>query len=252
MLALAKILPVFVLPLGVTFILLAIGLFRKRRAFIIAAVLLLYVSSNPLVARWLTRAVEGGLQRGRVEEAATADAIVGLSAGRVLAPGPARVAEWADPDRFFAGVELYQAGKAPLLVFTGAPIADQPGALLEGQLLKQTAERMGVPADRVVSTGLVHNTAMEAEEVARLLRQRHPDRQPRILLVTSAFHMPRARMLFETQGLAVAPFPVDYQHSAAPRAWIYNVLPTPDSLAQTQYVLREVYGRLYYRLRAVF
>jgi hypothetical protein len=42
-----------------------------------------------------------------------------LSEGRLVAPGNAAVSEWKDADRFFGGVELFKAGKSPLLVFTG-------------------------------------------------------------------------------------------------------------------------------------
>ncbi|MFL0774594.1 MAG: hypothetical protein AB8A39_07525 [Prochlorococcus sp.] len=52
-------------------------------------------------------------------EASCAEAIVVLSGGRHPAPGAARVSEWHDPDRFMAGLDLYRAGKAPRLLFTG-------------------------------------------------------------------------------------------------------------------------------------
>jgi hypothetical protein len=48
-----------------------------------------------------------------------ADAIVILSGGRVPAPGDPPLSEWRDADRFFGGIDLYRAGRAPLLIFTG-------------------------------------------------------------------------------------------------------------------------------------
>jgi hypothetical protein len=56
---------------------------------------------------------------GAAVDASEADAIVVLSEGRVVVPGKAAVSEWSDADRFFGGVELFRAGKSPLLVFTG-------------------------------------------------------------------------------------------------------------------------------------
>jgi uncharacterized SAM-binding protein YcdF (DUF218 family) len=57
----------------------------------------------------------------------------------------------------------------------------------------------------------VQNTVAEATAFAQLL-----PRGATILLVTSGFHMPRARRLFERQGLRVVPAPVNFR---GPRPW---------------------------------
>ena len=110
---------------------------------------------------------------------------------------------------------------------------------------------LGVPADGMVTTGPVTNTAEEARAVATLLRERRSapaDRgaPPRVLLVTSAFHMPRARRLFERAGLTVMPFPVDFQVSAGGGVNVMDLLPTAAALKQTELAWREMYGRLFY------
>ena len=67
---------------------------------------------------------------------------------------------------------------------------------------------------------------------------------PRILLVTSAYHMSRAEMLFRLAGLEVIPFPVDFQIKLGitPRSFI----PSGETLKQTDAALKEIYGRVYY------
>jgi len=72
----------------------------------------------------------------------------------------------------------------------------------------------------------------------------------RVLLVTSAFHMPRARQLFEDAGLAVTTFPVDFAHSDAGGVGVLDFLPSAGALGETQTAMREMYGRLYYRVRS--
>ncbi len=247
MLLLSKLLPLFVLPFGVSLILLLWGLTRRRRGLIWAGVFVLLVSSNPSVGYYLMRSAEGWADRRSASDVPAADAIVVLSAGRIVAPGKERVSEWGDANRFFGGVELFQADKAPLLVFTGAWISSEPDAPLEGDVLAEYARAFGVPADRIVVTGKVSNTADEAREVAAVLQPRLA-RSPRVLLVTSAFHMPRARQIFEQQGLAVEPFPVDFRFSAARETSLLDVLPSVGALGQTQTALRELYGRLFYWL----
>ncbi len=242
---LSKILPLLVLPVGVTLLLMLGGLVFRRRWLLSAAFFVLWLSSLPVVADALWHSVETG-ERILAEQAPSADAIVVLSLGRVVAPGPAKVSEWGDADRFFGGVQLYRAGKAPLLVFTGGWTPFNPTAPLEGTVLADYARQFGVPADAALTTGPVVNTIEEAKAVGELLRARLPS--PRILLVTSAFHMLRAADLFSAAGMEVVPFPVDFS-DADSGVSITSVLPNAVALATTQAALRAIYGRIYYGLR---
>jgi hypothetical protein len=66
----------------------------------------------------------------------------------------------------------------------------------------------------MASTPPVVNNAEEAMAIRRLLGPTSSTPtapSPRILLVTSAFHMRRSQRLFERQGMQVLPFPVDFQ-----------------------------------------
>lgn len=59
----------------------------------------------------------------------------------------------------------------------------------------------------------------------------------------------RAQLLFEQAGMAVIPFPVDFQVSQGHVFTILDLLPQADSLNRTEIALRELYGYLYYALR---
>ena len=105
----------------------------------------------------------------------------------------------------------------------------------------------------MASTPQVVNTAEEAVAISRLLEASGNGSvpSPRILLVTSAFHMRRAQRLFERQGLMVEPFPVDFQARGAwagplwrdPTKWF----PSAEALDGSSRALRELLGRLIYR-----
>lgn len=246
-----KILPVFLLPMGITMLLVLAGLFLRRRSLISLGVVVLWLSSTPIVSSFAARSAEGWAERGQAIDAPHADAIVVLSGGRVVAPGVAAVSEWSDANRFYGGVELYKAGKAPWLVFTGGWVPWEPKAKPEGEILTEYAKALGVPSKNIVTTGVVVNTAEEAQAVAALLAQQHAvgaaqGVPPRILLVTSAFHMPRAQRLFERAGLKVAPFPVDFKVSAGVELGVLDFLPSAGAMARTEMAWREMYGRLYY------
>lgn len=244
---LSKLLPLALLPLGLSLILLLVGLIGRWRWPVITAGLMLCFFSLGLVSQSLWRWLEVPWQRRMAMDAPQADAIVVLSGGRHPAPGSARLSEWHDPDRFLAGVDLFRAGKAPRLLFTGGASPFSPGQHPEGQHYLQEAASLGVPEAAMASTPPVVNTAEEARAIRRLL----PASQSRVLLVTSAFHMRRSQRLFERQGLQVLTFPVDFQARGRwagplwrdPTQW----MPSARALDQSSRALRELLGRLVYR-----
>ena len=244
---LSKLLPLALLPLGLSLFLLLVGLIGRWRWPVITAGLMLWFFSLGLVSQSLWRWLEVPWQRRMAMDAPQADAIVVLSGGRHPAPGSARFSEWNDPDRFLAGVDLFRAGKAPRLLFTGGASPFSPGQHPEGQHYLQEAALLGVPEAAMASTPPVVNTAEEARAIRRLL----PASQSRVLLVTSAFHMRRSQRLFERQGLQVLTFPVDFQARGRwagplwrdPTQW----LPSARALDHSSRALRELLGRLVYR-----
>ena len=162
------------------------------------------------------------------------------------------MSEWSDPDRFLAGLDLYRAGRAPRLLFTGGSSPFSPGQPPEGQRYLLESQQLGIPPDAMASTPPVVNTAEEAIAIRQLLQpSQSSDTSTRILLVTSAFHMRRAQRLFERQGLMVLPFPVDFQARGRwagplwrdPTQW----LPSARALDDSSRALRELIGRLVYR-----
>jgi uncharacterized SAM-binding protein YcdF (DUF218 family) len=103
---------------------------------------------------------------------------------------------------------------------------------------------MGVPSQAVLLTEAVENTADEAKAVEKLLKRN----QQRIILVTSAFHMPRSKQLFEENGFLVQPYSVDYKVDAD-RSTVLDFLPTAEALRKTEWGIRELLGRLFYLVR---
>lgn len=246
MIYLAKWLPGLVMPLGIVIILLLLGIIRRRRSLQVAGLLLLLISSNNMVAGLFMRSAEQWAVRIPISSAPAADAIVVLSSGRSQPPGGGST-EWGDANRFFAGVELFKAGKAPLLVFTGALLPWEGNGETEGAVLAEYAKTLGVPSGRVLVTGRVFNTADEASEVAALLKVH--ERPVTVLLVTSAFHMARARQLFVAAAISVSPYPVNFSVTEGGRVPGWWLMSTPSALSMTQLAAREFYGRAFNWLR---
>ena len=258
MFLLSKLLPLLLLPLGVALLLLLWGTLRGSRWPASAALAVLWIFSTPLVAEGLWRWLEHPYQRRSAEAVfasaalapARPQAVVVLGGGRHAAPGPARTSEWNDADRFFGGLEAYQQlrqqGQRVRLIFTGGWWPTQPQLPPEGDVLRQRAQSLGIPATDLASTARVRNTAEEARRVAAMLPPGSS-----VVLVTSAFHMPRARRLFERAGLQVLPYPVDFQARGAwaghPLADPLNYIPSAGGLGSSSGALREALGRTLYR-----
>ncbi len=228
-----------------------VGLFKKRFVYIAVAAVLLYVGSMPIVSNVLFRQIESNEVKLTPQEAPQADAIVVL--GGMLSWVPSKqglVTEWGDPDRFFAGVDLMAAGRAPMLIFTGSKFPWDLGLEAEGHVLKRYAQRMNIPADKIWVTADVQNTEQEAREVGKMLNALNGERK-KIILVTSAFHMKRAEILFTKAGVEIFAYPVDFKSSQTALTPM-SFLPNVSALATTDAAIRESLGIGFYKLKLAF
>ena len=70
-----------------------------------------------------------------------------------------------------------------------------------------------------------------------------------MLIVTSAFHMPRAAECFAAVGMKVDTLSVDYRAHQHGGGELFAWMPRARELATTSAALREVFGRLVYRVQ---
>ena len=246
MLFLNKLLPVFVLPIGVIIVVLLLLAWKKWRWLAVVAAVTLYLTSIPAVGGRLLSRLESMHPRLKVEEAPEVDAVLVLG-GTMGSPAPAGyLSNWSDAvDRYEAGVALLQAGKAAKLLFTGAPQSTDDRVESEGAAMRRHAIARGVPAEKVQVLGKVGNTADEARELAQFAQA---NGLKRVLLVTSAWHMPRAMRQFRKAGVEVLAFPVDYRFEPQRALPYMDYLPGTDGLKLTEMALRETYGIAFYAL----
>ena len=245
MLILHKILPVFFLPIGLGIFVILVGALFRKWIVVWFGVVLLWGLSMPVTGDWLIRQVEGVETRISVDSLQSADAVVVLG-GMVKQVPQVRYGEWGKAaDRFEGGIEVFRAGKARLLIFMGAKMPWTPDARPEGDILAERAELLGVSGEAIRVTGKVGNTAEETIAVKELLAELE---RPNVILVTSAFHMNRAAMLFRNVGIKVQPFPVDFRTSYYKESTLIDFLPSAEGLENSELAMREMLGRGYYWL----
>jgi uncharacterized SAM-binding protein YcdF (DUF218 family) len=243
-----KLLPIFVLPSGFVCVLLVLAFFWKeqRGRLIAVALVLLYGASMPVVSDALVGRFEDRYPLQTIAGCPPADAIIVL--GGILGYSHAGLdfPSWGDGvNRFTVGVALIRAGKAGAIVFSRAGYPWEKPRVTEGDVLRVQAIAMGVPAEKIVLTPLVADTADEARAAAALCREHG---WKHVLLVTSGWHMPRAAWLFTRAGVNFTPFPVGFQRDPRRPRTLLDFLPHADALATTEMALRETYGQIYYRI----
>lgn len=174
-----------------------------------------------------------GRGMGASPEPPPADAIVVLGSG-VMPEG-----ELTDNSlrRTVHGIRLYRQGLAPRIVLLGP---EYHGAV-EAEVRARYAADLGVPEAALYVEPQGLSTRDEAQRVLARLGGR---RGAAVILVTGRHHMPRARQVFEREGMSVAAAPVleESQRPQRPQA----------RLALARAVAQEAIARAYYRMAGAF
>ncbi len=105
-------------------------------------------------------------------------------------------------------------------------------------------EAFEIVPDRHVMEGRSRTTFENAVELRRLLKPKPDDR---FILVTSAYHMPRAVGVFRAQGFDVVPWPTDYR-TAGWKHLRLKPIPAAEGLARLDMAFKEWAGLVVYRL----
>ena len=158
------------------------------------------------------------------------DAIVVLGSG-LMSDGSL---SYESLQRLMFGLRLYKEGLAPTLILSGTA---RSNTAPESTTRARIAVELGVPSSAIFEINTAHTTREEAGQILELLKPRN---QKRVLLVTEALHMLRAKLVFEAAGLDVSPAASDnfpkYAASIEERLFLLRGL------------LMQSAGLLYYRI----
>ncbi len=257
---LSKFLPLLIYPAGLACLLVVAALvLRKKRRWqtwlLVAALLVLFVGGNRLVAMSLVRSLEWRYLPPAQIQPEAAIVVLGGGTEAALYPRPAVEVNSAG-DRVLYAARLYKEGKATHILLSGGYITwlgtrnSTPA-----QEMADILELTGVPSSALWLQSKSQNTYEDALYSSQMLKDKGITH---IILVTSAVHMPRAVALFRHQGLVVTPAPADYTvtladwqnffHASFP-AWIIQMLPTAGNMDATSTALKEYIGLAIYGLR---
>jgi uncharacterized SAM-binding protein YcdF (DUF218 family) len=111
-------------------------------------------------------------------------------------------------ERIIAAVELYHRYPTVRIVFAGGSANVVFRGPSESEFAARFLENLGIPREHIELESSSRNTRENAVNTMKLVM---PKPGERWLLITSAYHMPRAIGLFRKVGFPIEAYPVDWQ-----------------------------------------
>lgn len=249
-----KIVPVFAYPAGFAvlsalgcLLFLAWGWKRTGLTVLVCGTLYMWLAATPVVAAFLASSLERQYPVVPVQNLTPADVIVVLG-GSIDAPTPLNpnpdVQE--SVDRVIHAARLFKAGLAPRIIASGGQLFPDPDRGPEAEYTAQLLGQLGVSETSILQEGNSRNTYENGVLTARLMAESGFETA---LLVTSAWHMPRALAVFRRAGIRVTPVSIDTLSSSINTGFPFGYLPSADALLKSTICLKEWIGFAVYRLR---
>jgi uncharacterized SAM-binding protein YcdF (DUF218 family) len=248
-LILSKLLDLLVAPLTWAILLGLLSLLWSRsrpgraRLVLLLGLLQLTAFSMEPVSRWLLGRLEQRAQDSFHPDPPY-DVVVVLG-GMVDSPAMARSGQLElnqAVERILQGAVLVRDGQARQILISGGALTPTPDVAPEAEALAAWLRAQGIPADRIVVEPRSRNTRENALESAALVASHG---WKRVLLVTSAWHAPRALGCFRAAGLSPDLLTVDHRGG---RSGKLQWLPRAEALSSSTDALRELLGNVIYWL----
>jgi uncharacterized SAM-binding protein YcdF (DUF218 family) len=196
----------------------------------------------------------GGSMLARIEATYPAKPTLDRVDGIIVLGGGGNLGEWRrwgqlelgeGADRYTSALALSRQHPEAVIVFTGGSGALRDALELEkseSELAQEFFAAQGIQAGRLILEGQSRNTAENAVLTLKLVQ---PKQDMKWVLITSAFHMPRAMRSFETSGWRnLTAYPVDYRTASFidHTGWNFE-----RNLRNLNILTRELIGQLAYR-----
>lgn len=159
-------------------------------------------------------------------------------------------ANWFEPyrrstatDRIDRAQALYLNGRAPIILLSGGALE---GKVSEAQGMAQVLKQRGLPESALLLENESRNTYENVLLSQPLLKHLG---NPKVLVVTSALHMPRAMLVFNNLGIHAVAAPVTPQIVPPDDEILHPWLPHTRSLEASRSIIKEYFGLLGYWIR---
>jgi uncharacterized SAM-binding protein YcdF (DUF218 family) len=247
----SKIIPLLLFPLPLFLLLSIYALFairslRCRIAYGIALTGFILLSTTAS-SDWMIRYLEDIHPSIAPDAVQSGDAVVVLT-GMLMPLGRSNegLAFENATDRILAADGLIRSGRTKLVLITGGSGLMGQGGDSEALLLQKWLKERSPQSIRILAESESRNTAENAILTARILIDKLKIK--RIVLITSAFHMPRSVLCFRKAGFDVIPYPVDYRtmmETPVPEGFV----PSTEALFRSTIAVKEYMGLVAYYIK---
>ncbi len=252
-----KIVSALIYPLGLFVVLNILALFSRlirwvnlSRGLVVVAWAGLILASNPRFSDALVASLESKFPQQAMGNIQQHDAIIVLGGGLRIPLPPARSVQLSSgSDRYWHAAKLYQERKAGLIILAGGNVFLQPGFKGEAFYAAQLLQDWGVPPQAIKIESESRNTEQNIGNISAWLSEQGISS---VLLVTSAYHMPRALKSLTGLPLAVTPASADILVRESRRPGWLTWLPSAAALNMTTLALHEYYGMAFLALKKSF
>ncbi len=218
-------------------------IFRKpaiKKTCRIVALCIFLVFSNSILLNWYAKRWQP-IPR-RVSKTITYSC--GIIPGGFGSPGPDDNGYFnAAADRFIQALKLYKAAEIKHILISGGNGKDEDKSFREGVWAKSEFVSLGVPDSVIFIEDRSKNTNDNAAYSKKILDSL--ELKPPYLLITSAYHIPRATLLFKNAGVPVDRFPCNYS-SGRGKITPASFIPRVAVLFEWDMYLKESAGVFYY------
>ena len=150
-------------------------------------------------------------------------------------------------DRLWQAIELLKQNKVRHLVFTGGSADLKQEKRKEARFVSEYIHQLGIADSLFIIEEQSKNTHENALLTAQLFTPRGFSK--RVVLVTSAFHMKRAKGCFAKQGFEVIPYACDPLTNGEPLKIHEYIVPSPQVLMHWDVLIKEWVGLFMYKTK---
>jgi uncharacterized SAM-binding protein YcdF (DUF218 family) len=247
-----KVLTFFLNPFIWIIILLSFTLFskkeRKRKKLISIAFIMIVFFSNPWIIIQLLYPLHAPPMPMREKEHYEVGVVLGgiTSYDKVNKAGHFNMSS----DRFIQTALLYKTGHIKKIIASGG----RNGMFLEDNFIEaafiaKNLEDLGIPKQDIIIEGNSKNTQENAENTKKILDSLGANKT-KTVLITSAFHIPRAEATFKSAGVNVRPYPCAF--SILPSSVKFSaesLLPSTSAMDAWAGLFKELIGIAYIKMK---
>lgn len=221
---------------------------RRKQNAIVTALFILFVMSNPFISNRIFRAYEyPEVNMNTLRDTFDIGIVLGGFTDFNVYPVDDRLNFSSAVNRLTDVLVLYKRGLLKKILISSGDAPFQLIKQKESEEAKKFLLEIGVSEHDIIIESKSRNTYENAKFTKEVLDKQFPN--ARCMLITSAFHLPRAKRCFDKIGLKTFPFPAHFFAEKLTASPISYISPDVQTFAKWRDVTREWFGLLMYKLQ---